>query len=94
MEPPQIRPGLVRTPGGEPLVRVVARFPNSAQGNSVIQLLTSLGVPHDQLGVTPPERTGWGQGMVLSIGCPDPRLLPRVEAICRGQGAEVYRQRP
>lgn len=93
MEPPQIRPGLVTTPSDVPLPRVVARFRNSAQGNAVIQLLTALGIPSDRLGIIPPERTGRGQGMILSIACPDAAMVERVEAICRGQGAEVYRQR-
>jgi hypothetical protein len=91
MEIPQIRPGLVTHT--EPMPRVVAYFYNSAQGNAVIQLLTALGVPNDSLGVTPPEQIETGQGMVLSIACPDERLLSRVEAICRQNGADIHRQR-
>lgn len=91
MELPQIRPGKVSATG--PMPRVVAFFYNSAQGNSAIQLLTTLGVPNDHLGVTPPERIETGQGMILSIACPDERMLSRVEAICRDQGAEIHRQR-
>ncbi len=91
MEIPQIRPGRVTDTG--PLPRVVAFFYNSAQGNSAIQLLTALGVPNDRLGVTPPERIESGQGMVLSIACPDEAMMAKVEAICRQQGAEVHRQR-
>jgi hypothetical protein len=91
MEIPQIRPG--RVTNTEPLPRVVAYFYNSAQGNSAIQLLTTLGVPNDRLGVTPPERIESGQGMVLSIACADEAMMAKVEAICRQQGAEVHRQR-
>ncbi len=91
METPQIRPGVVSHTG--PMSRVVAFFYNSAQGNSAIQLLTSLGVPNDRLGVTPPERLESRQGMVLSISLPDDRLLAKVEAVCRSHGAEVHRQR-
>ncbi|MBX6313019.1 MAG: hypothetical protein IRY99_08915 [Isosphaeraceae bacterium] len=91
MEIPQIRPGKVTHT--EPMPRVIAFFPNSAQGNMVLQLLVGLGIPSDRLGVTPPERIEGGQGMLLSIACPDEALLPRVEAICRSQGAEIRRQR-
>ena len=91
MEMPQVRPGLVSHE--DPDRRVVAFFPNSAQGNLVIQLLTTLGVPGDRLGVTPPERIETGQGMVLSVGCPDEAIVAKVEDICRSQGAEIHRQR-
>jgi hypothetical protein len=91
MEPPQIRPGLVRPT--EPMTKVVAFFRNSAGGNAAIQLLTALGVPADRLGVTPPEQIAGGQGMLLSVGCPEDRLVPRVEQICRSYGAEVHRRR-
>lgn len=90
MEPPRIRPGRVSAVD-EPSLRVTAHFRNSAQGNAVIQLLVGLGVPSDQLGVLPPEHLQGGQGMVLSIGCPDSRLAERVEAVCKAQGAEVHR---
>lgn len=91
METPQIRPGLVKTPQGMP--RVVAYFFNSAQGNLVIQILMQIGVPNDRLGVTPPEQIEGGQGMILSIACPDEAMIAKVESICRSQGAEVHRQR-
>jgi hypothetical protein len=91
MEIPQIRPGKVSA--GEPMPRVVAYFYNSAQGNGVIQLLTAMGIANDRLGVTPPERIESGQGMVLSIACPDEATIARVEAVCRQQGAAVHRQR-
>jgi hypothetical protein len=91
MEIPQIRPG--RVAAAEPSPRVVAYFYNSAQGNSTIQLLTALGIPNDRLGVTPPERIEGGQGMVLSIACPDEALMAQVEAVCRQQGANIHRQR-
>ena len=90
MDDPQVRPGLV--PDAAAIPRVVAFFPNSPQGNSVIQHLIALGVPGDRLGVTPPEKIERGQGMVLSIACPDANLIPKVEAICRGQGAKIHRQ--
>jgi hypothetical protein len=91
MEFPQVRPGRVKHT--EPMPRVVAFFFNSAEGNLAIQLLTKLGIPNDRLGVTPPERIETGQGMILSISCPDEALLPRVEAICRQLGARIHRQR-
>jgi hypothetical protein len=91
METPQIRPGLVEK--AERMPRVVAYFWNSAQGNLVIQILMQLGVPNDRLGVTPPEQIETGQGMILSIACPDKAILARVESICREQGAAIHRQR-
>ena len=92
MEVPQIRPGKFKPKEVTP--RVVAYFHNSAMGNSAIQLLTALGVPNDRLGVTTPERIEGGQGMTLSIACPDEALIPKVEALCRSQGAnfEVLRR--
>ena len=54
--------------------RVVVFFPNSALGNLAIQLLMQIGVPNDRLGVTPPEQIEGGQGMVLSIACPDEKI--------------------
>ena len=92
METPLIRPGLVSA--AESMPRVVAFFFNPAQGNSVIQLLTAIGVPSDRLGVTPPEQIEGGQGMILSIPCPDDKILHRVEDICRRQGARIHRRRP
>jgi hypothetical protein len=91
LEVPLVRPGKVASP--EPERRIVALFYNSAQGNSVIQLLTALGVPNDRLGVTIPDRMGDGQGMVLSIPCTDAAQAEKVEKVCRDQGAEVHRQR-
>jgi hypothetical protein len=91
METPQIRPGLVQE--HESMPRVVAYFWNSAQANLVIQILMQLGVPNDRLGVTPPEQIETGQGMILSIACPDAKTLAKVESICRQQGAAIHRQR-
>jgi hypothetical protein len=91
MEIPQIRPGRVST--AEAPLRVVSFFYNSAQGNSAIQLLTTMGIPNDALGVTPPERIESGQGMVLSIACRDEKMAAQVESVCRDQGAEIHRQR-
>jgi hypothetical protein len=91
MEMPQVRPGKVTHT--EPMPRVVAFFYNSAQGNGVIQHLKALGIPGDRLGVTPPERIEGGQGMLLSIPCPDEKLIAKVEAICRREGADIHRQR-
>ena len=85
MEVPQIRPGKVERV--EMMPRIVAYFYNSAQGNSAIQLVTALGVPNDRLGVTTPERIEGGQGMVLSIACPDEATLAHVGAVCKSQGA-------
>ena len=91
METPQIRPGLVED--AESMPRVVAFFYNSAQGNLVIQILMQIGVPNDRLGVTPPEQIEGGQGMILSIACPDDKIRAKVETICRQQGAAIHRQR-
>ena len=91
METPQIRPGLVED--AESMPRVVAYFYNSAQANLVIQILMQIGVPNDRLGVTPPEQIEGGQGMILSIACPDEKVLAKVESICRQQGAAIHRQR-
>lgn len=89
-EPPLIRPGRVTTEAAAP--RLVARFPNSAQGNMAIQLVTMLGVPADQIGVVAPGRRPRGQGMLVSIPCPDAKIAAAVEAACRAQGAEIHRQ--
>ena len=91
MELPQIRPGLIKNT--DPMSRVIAFFHNAAEGNTAIQLLTTLGIPGDRLGVTPPEQIEGGQGMVLSIGCPEDSMIPKVEAICRRHGAELHRAR-
>lgn len=90
METPQVRPGLVQQTDSMP--RVVAFFPNSALGNLVIQLLTQIGIRNDRLGVTPPEQIPGGQGMILSIACPE-TTLAKVESICRQQGGRIHRQR-
>lgn len=92
MELPQIRPGKVEA--DRPSARVVAYFPNAAQGNLVVQLLPQLGVPSDGIGVSPPDWIEGHQGMVLAIACPDPNLLPQVESLCRSQGASIHRQKP
>ncbi len=73
--------------------RVVAFFRNAAQGNSAIQVLITMGIAGDRLGVTTPDRIEHGQGMVLSIPCPDETRIARVEALCRSHGAEIHRQR-
>jgi len=91
METPQVRPGSVKQ--AESMSRVVVFFPNSALGNLVIQLLTQIGVPSDRLGVTPPEQIEGGQGMILSIACPDEKTLAKVESLCRQQGGRIHRQR-
>jgi hypothetical protein len=91
METPQVRPGRVEHTQSMP--RVVVFFPNSALGNLAIQLLTQIGIPNDRLGVTPPEQIEGGQGMILSVACPDERLMVQVEAICRQQGGRIHRAR-
>ena len=91
MEMPQVRPGLVKN--SESMPRVVAFFYNSAQANLVIQILMQLGIPNDRLGVTPPEQIEGGQGMILSIGCPDEKALARAEDLCRKLGGQLHRQR-
>lgn len=95
MQTPLIRPGRVPSDAaGTPPPRIVALFRDAAQGNAVIQLLGAIGVPADQLGVTTPDRMPEGRGMLLSIACPEPALRPRVESICRAQGAELFSQTP
>ncbi|MFO0891492.1 MAG: hypothetical protein U0790_20410 [Isosphaeraceae bacterium] len=91
MQMPQVRPGAVQSP--ESKLRVVSFFHNAAEGNLAIQLLTALGIPNDRLGVTPPEQIEGGQGMVLSIGCPDERALAKAEDVCRKLGGRLHRQR-
>jgi hypothetical protein len=91
MQTPQIRPGLVSQ--AESMPCVVVFFPNSALGNLAIQLLTQIGIPNDRLGVTPPEQIEGGQGMILSISCPDEKSIKKVEALCRSQGGRIHRQR-
>ena len=91
MQTPQVRPGLVSK--AESMPRIVVFFPNSALGNLAIQLLTQIGIPNDRLGVTPPEQIEGGQGMILSIGCPDEASLKKVESLCRSQGGRIHRQR-
>lgn len=90
METPLVRPGKVHDT--ERSLRVVALFPNAAQGNLVIQLVGQLGIRMDRLGVLPPEQLERGQGMVLSIPCADEPTARRVEDLCRRQGARVHRQ--
>jgi hypothetical protein len=91
MEMPQIRPGAVKSP--ESRLRVVAFFHNAAEGNLAIQQLIKMGIPSDRLGVTPPEQIEGGQGMILSIGCPDEKALSRAEVLCRKLGGQLHRQR-
>lgn len=85
-----IRPGRVVEPTTPP-TRIVAYFRNSSQGNAVIQLLGTVGVPADGLGVTPPDLMPGGQGMLLAIPCRDEVTTRQVESICRSQGAELHR---
>ncbi len=91
MDTPMVRPGLVTNT--QTMRRVVAFFRNGAGGNLAIQMVTQLGVPADRLGVTTPDQIEHGQGMILSISCPDDSLINKVEALCRQYGAEVHRQR-
>jgi len=91
MEMPQVRPGAVKTP--ETRLRVVEFFHNAAEGNLAIQILTGMGVPNDRLGITPPEQMERGQGMILSIGCPDEKSLAKTEGVLRKLGARIHRQR-
>ncbi len=91
MEMPQVRPGAVTSPDSK--LRVVAFFHNAAEGNLAIQILTSIGILNDRLGVTPPDQIEGGQGMILSIGCKDDRMLTRAEEICRKLGGRLHRQR-
>jgi len=91
MDTPMVRPGLVQ--GTEPKRRVVAFFRNGAGGNLAIQMVTQLGVPADRLGVTTPDQIEHGQGMILSIACPDDAFVTKVEALCRRYGADVHRQK-
>jgi hypothetical protein len=70
---------------------VVVFFHNSAEGNLAIQLVMTLGIPSDRLGVTPPEGIAGGQGMVLSIACAE-SLRSTVESVCRSLGGQIHRQ--
>ncbi len=88
METPLVRPGVVLD--GPTMPRVVAFFHNSAMGNAAIQLVGIMGVPGDRLGVTPPEGIEGGQGMILSIACPE-ALRHQVEDACRRLGGQVHR---
>ncbi len=90
MELPQLRPGAFEV--GSNHASLFAFFPDAAMGNSAIQWLIGLGVPGERIGVTPSERIEGGQGMLLAIGCPDGRLIPRVEDVCRRLGGSVHRQ--
>jgi hypothetical protein len=91
MEMPQVRPGVVKSPDSK--LRVIAFFFNAAEGNLAIQQLTAIGIPNDRLGITPPDQIEGGQGMILSIGCPDEKMLVRTEDLCRSLGARIHRQR-
>jgi hypothetical protein len=91
MQTPQVRPGIVASP--EPKLRVLAFFHNAAEGNLAVQLLTSIGIPGDRLGVTPPEQLEGGQGTLLSIGCPTEALRAKAESIVRDLGGRIHRQR-
>ena len=91
MEMPQVRPGVVKSPDSK--LRVIAFFFNAAEGNLAIQLLTAIGIPNDRLGITPPDQIEGGQGMILSIGCPDEKMLVKTEDLCRRLGARIHRQR-
>ena len=77
MDSPTIRPGAAAAETVEP--NLFAFFHNAAGGNAAIQLLTAMGVADDQLGVTPPEKMGGGQGLLLAMVCPIP-LRAKVEA--------------
>jgi len=88
MDSPTIRPGATLRDHVEP--DLFAYFHNAAAANAAIQLLTALGVADEQLGVTPPEQIEGGQGILLSMVCPD-GLRSRLEAACRTFGAEVHR---
>jgi hypothetical protein len=92
MQVPLLRPGRVDGENTSTTARVVARFANASQGNMVIQQVVTMGALSAGLGVTGPERMPDGQGMLLSIPCPNPTILAHVEALCRSQGAQVMRQ--
>lgn len=91
MESPQIRPGSVQSP--ESKHRVLAFFHNAAEANLAVQLLTGIGVPSDRLGVTPPDQIEGGQGMLLSVGCPDEAIQAKAESLLRKLGGQIHRQR-
>lgn len=92
MQSPLIRPGRTSSEQQQVLAStLVVYFRNSAQANAVIQLVGTIGVPADRLGVTPPDQLPDGQGMVLSIPCPDERTAAHVELICKQQGAAIVR---
>jgi hypothetical protein len=88
----RIRPGLVPGSSETSPIRLVAYFRNAAQGNSMIQLLGTMGIPASGLGVTTPDRLPSGQGMVLSIPCKSAEQRAKVESSCRAQGADLLMQ--
>ncbi len=96
VQPTSIRPGALPDPATTPtpVHRLTAYFRNAAQGNLAIQLLVSLGVPANQLGVTPPEQIQGGQGLLLSIPCDRVEHFKTIEDLCRELGAEIHRHRP
>lgn len=89
METPMIRPGAVQSP--ESPLRLAVRFDDAAAGNLAIQLLTTLGVPNDRLGVVDPDRMEGGRGMILSATFADEPARIRAEDACRKLGGRVHR---
>ncbi|MDG3004425.1 hypothetical protein [Paludisphaera mucosa] len=91
METPLIRPGAVLSP--ESPLRLVVHFDNAAEGNLAIQILTTLGIPGDRIGVVDPDRMERKRGMILSASCPDEAVRVRAEDVCRKLGGRVHRWR-
>ncbi|WP_165246474.1 hypothetical protein [Paludisphaera soli] len=91
METPLIRPGAVQSP--ESPLRLAVHFYNAAEGNLAIQILATLGVPGDRIGVVDPDRMERKRGMVLAVECPDEATRVRAEDVCRRLGGEVHRWR-
>ena len=91
METPLIRPGAVQSPDAS--FRLVVHFYNAAEANLAIQILGTLGVPGDRIGVVDPDRMAGGRGMVVSVHCPDEPTRVRAEDVCRRLGGEVHRWR-
>lgn len=89
METPLIRPGLVQ--GSEPPLRLVVHFDDAAGANLAVQLIATLGVPGDRIGVVDPDRMERRRGMILTAACPDEPTRDRVEETCRKLGGRVLR---
>ena len=89
METPLIRPGAVQSPDSP--LRLVVHFDDASGGNLAVQMLPTLGVPGDRVGVVDPDRMEGGRGMILSATFADEPARIRAEDACRKLGGRVHR---